>query len=154
MTLDIVFSPLSLEQKTFNVGDTIRVTASFMYTAGEDTSVTVQAGPYHYLLGILDRIGVSFGSTEVLLPKVLTPTEKQFTIDFKLSGIDAGTYGLIVEIAGTDWNATQDSVLVVAGGAGGFDISSIMGMMMVVMMMGMIMTMLGEGEEGEEGGLF
>jgi hypothetical protein len=152
MTLNIAFRPLALEPKTFSVGDTIRVTASFTYTAGEDSSVTVQAGPYHYLLGILDRIGVSFGSTEVLLPKVLTPTEKQFTIDFKLSGINAGTYGLIVEIAGTDWNATQDSVLVVTGG-GGFDISSIMGLMMVVMMMGMIMPMMG-GEEGEEGGLF
>lgn len=153
MTLDIVFRPLALEQKTFSVGDTIRVTASFTYTAGEDTSVTVQAGPYHYLVGILDRIGVSFGSSEVLLPKVLTPTEKQFTVDFKLSGINAGTYGLIVEIAGTDFNVTQDSVIVVAGGAGGFDISSIMGLMMVVMMMGMIMPMMG-GEEGEEGGLF
>jgi len=116
-SLQVAFAPLALEPKNFTVGDTIRVTASFLYTVGADTSVTVQAGPYHYIAGILDRIGSCFGKTEVSLPKALTPTEKQFTIDFTLKaqdGIAAGTYGLLVEIPGTDFNVKQDGVLVVA----------------------------------------
>ena len=147
MTLAVVFAPLALEPKTFNVGDTIRVTASFLYTVGADTSVTVQAGPYQYRLGILDRIGSCFGTTTVSLPKALTPTEKQLTIDFKLKpttedGIQAGTYGLLVEIPATDFSVKQDDVIVMAGG--GFDLMSVMGLMVVTMMMGMIMPMMEE----------
>jgi len=147
MTLDIAFSPLALEPKTFNIGDTIRVTASFLYTVGADTSVTVQAGPYQYKLGILDRIGSCFGSTEVSLPKATTPTEKQFTIDFILlpsaqGGIKDGTYGLIVEIPGTDFNAKQDGVLVVTGNPA--SIWDMIPMLVMVMMLGMIMPMMEE----------
>jgi hypothetical protein len=136
MTLDIVFRPLALEPKTFSVGDTVRVTASFQYTVGKDTSVTVQAGPYHYIAGILDRIGASFGSTEVSLPKALTPTEKQFTIDFKLSEIDAGTYGLLVEIPGTDINVKQDDVLIIAAAP------SIWGMIGPLLVLGLMVAMM------------
>jgi hypothetical protein len=143
-SLQLAFAPLALEPKTFNIGDTVRVTASFVYTVAADTSVTVQAGPYHYIAGILDRIGASFGTTTVALPMALTPTEKQFTVDFKLSGIDAGTYGLIVEIPGTEFNVKQDDVLIVAGAP---DIlSQIMPIMIMVMMMGMIMPMMEEAE--------
>jgi hypothetical protein len=140
-TLQVTFAPLALEPKTFNVGDTVRVTASFVYTVAADTSVTVQAGPYHYIVGILDRIGASFGKTTVDLPMALTPTEKQFTVDFKLSGIDAGTYGLIVEIPGTEFYAKQDDVLIVVAG---IDWTQIMGIMVVVMMMGMVVPMMEE----------
>jgi hypothetical protein len=142
MTLNIVFSPLALEPKTFNVGDTVRVTASFLYTVAADTSVTVQAGPYHYIAGILDRIGASFGITTVDLPMALIPTEKQFTVDFKLSGIDAGTYGLIVEIPGTEFNVKQDDVLIVAAAPN--ILSQILPIMIMVMMMGMITPMMEE----------
>jgi hypothetical protein len=142
MTLDVVFSPLALEPKTFDVGDTVRATASFKYTVGADTSVTVQAGPYHYIAGIPDRIGASFGKTTVDLPKALTPTEKQFTVDFKLSEIDAGTYGLLVEIPGTDFSVKQDDVLIVAGAPN--ILSQIMPIMIMVMVMGMIMPMMEE----------
>ena len=121
MTLDVVFSPLALEAKNFTVGDTVRVTASFLYVVGADTSVTVQAGPYHYVAGVLDRIGACFGATSVPLQKTTTPTEKQFTIDFELTpasiigtgGIQAGTYGLIVELPGTDFSVKQDDVLII-----------------------------------------
>lgn len=144
MTLAVVFQPLSLTQKNFNVGDKIRVSASFLYTVSKDTSVTVQAGPYHYTAGILDRIGACFGTTTVTLPVALTPTEKQFTIDFKFSGIDAGTYGLLVEIPGTDFNVKQDDVLVVAGAP---SIWSMIGpLLMLGLLMG-IMPMLTPKEE-------
>jgi len=156
LDLDIVLAPLALTPKQFTVGDTIRVTASFLYTVGADTSVTVQAGPYHYIAGILDRIGASFGKTTVDLPKATTPTDKQFTIDFKLSGIDAGTYGLLVEIPGTDFNVKQDDVLVISGAPGIMDmITTMLPLMLIFMMMGMIMPML-QGAfgqtEGKEGG--
>jgi len=145
MDLQVAFVPLALEPKTFNIGDTVRVTASFKYTVGADTSVTVQAGPYHYIAGILDRIGSCFGSITVDLPMALTLTEKQFTIDFTLKaedGIQAGTYGLIVEIPGTEFSVKQDSVLIIAGAPG---ITDILPMLMAVMMMGMIVPMMEEG---------
>lgn len=143
MTLDVVLSPLALEAKNFTVGDTVRVTASFLYTVGEDTSVTVQAGPYHYVAGVLDRIGACFGSTSVSLPKTTTPIEKQFTIDFELTpasiigtgGIQAGTYGLIVELPGTDFKVKHDSVLIVAAAPGILDAIGpllVLGIMMFV----------------------
>ncbi len=46
MALDIVLAPLALEQKTFNVGDTVRVTVSFKYTVGVNKTVKLSAGPY------------------------------------------------------------------------------------------------------------
>jgi hypothetical protein len=154
MTLDVVFSPLALEPRTFNVGDTIRVSASFKYTVGVDTTVTVQAGPYQYKLGVLDRIGSCFGSTDVSLPKAVTPTEKQFTVDFKLvpkadGGIDNGTYGLIVEIPGTDLNAKQDGVLIVTGNPASTSIWDMIPMLVMVMMLGMIMPMMSGMTGGE-----
>lgn len=145
MTLDIVFSPLALEPKTFNVGDAIRVTASFIYLVGADTSVEVQAGPYQYKLGILDRIGSCFGITTVSLPKTTTPTEKQFTIDFTLKatdGIAAGTYGLLVEIPGTDFSVKQDDVLIVGAVPNIF--SQILPIIIMVMLMGMVTSMTEE----------
>lgn len=141
MALNIMLSPLALEQKKFSVGDKIRVTASLTYTVGADTTITVQAGPYHYIAGILDRIGSSFGSTTVSLPKAVAPAEKSFTIDFTLKDISAGTYGLIVEIPGTSINAKQDDLLVITGAA---SITDMLPMMMMMMMMGMIMPMMEE----------
>jgi hypothetical protein len=138
-TLQVAFAPLALEPKTFNVGDTIRVTASFVYTVAADTLVTVQAGPYHYIVGILDRIGASFGKATVDLPMALTPTEKQFTVDFKLSGIDAGTYGLIVEIPGTDINVKQDDVLIVAAAPSVFEM---IGPLLVIGLMAAMVSMM------------
>jgi hypothetical protein len=148
MTLDIVFRPLALEPKTFSVGDTVRVTASFQYTVGKDTSVTVQAGPYHYIAGILDRIGTCFGTTTVDLPKALTPTEKQFTVDFTLKatdGIAAGTYGLLVEIPGTDINVKQDDVLIIPAAPGIFEM--IGPLLMIGLMVAMVSMMAPMMEE-------
>lgn len=147
MTLGLMFSPLVLEPKNFAVGDTIRVSASFLYTVPKDTPITVQAGPYQYKLGILDRIGVCFGSTTISLPATVTPTEKQFTIDFTLKatdGIAAGTYGLLVEIPGTDISVKQDDVLIIAGAA---NIWSMIGPLLVLGLMMGIMSMVMPKEE-------
>jgi hypothetical protein len=139
MALEIVFSPLALAPKTFYPGDTIRVTASFKYTVGADTSVTVEAGPYQYKLGILDRIGSCFGMTTVALPKAPAPVEKQFTVDFKLQDIQPGTYGLLIEIPGTEFSTRQDNVLIVGG-------APWLGLLTAAMMMGMLVPLL-EKEE-------
>ena len=50
MVLDIVLAPMALEPKTFSVGDTVRVTVSFKYTVGVNTTVKMYAGPYYLSL--------------------------------------------------------------------------------------------------------
>ena len=142
MTLQIAFAPLALEPKQFTVGDTIRVTFTFKYTVGVDTTITLQAVPYQYRLGILDRIGASAGRKELRLARA-TDEVAQESIDFTLTGISSGTYGLLVEVLGTTYGAKVDDVLVVAGAPDMF--SSMMPMLMMLMMLGMVMPMVTEG---------
>ena len=42
--LDIVLRPMALTAKEFNAGDTVRVTVSFSYTVGINTTVRLLAG--------------------------------------------------------------------------------------------------------------
>jgi len=147
-SLQVAFAPLALDPKEFAAGDKVRVTASFLYTVAADTSVTVQAGPYHYILSVLDRIGASFGSTTVSLPRALTPTEKQFTVDFTLKDIAAGTYGLLVEIPGTDLAVKQDDVLIVSAAPSMMDmIGPLLVLGLMAAMMGMMAPTMQEGIE-------
>ena len=147
MTLQIAFAPLALEPKQFAVGDTIRVTFTFKYAVGEDTTITLQAVPYRYLLGILDRIGASAGTKELRLAKASEPKDVQESIEFTLKGISSGTYGLLVEVPGTTYGAKADGVLVVAGAPDPW--TGMMGMMMMLMMLGMVVPMATEGMAGE-----
>jgi hypothetical protein len=150
MDLQIGFAPLELAPKQFDVGDTIRVTFSFKYVVAQDTTVTLRAGPYNYILGILNRANASLGSKEVILAKSAEPKEVDESIDFVLQGINAGSYGLIVEIPGTTYSTKADGVIVVAGAAGmGSIFSAIMPMLMMFMMLGMVMPMI-QGMGGEE----
>jgi hypothetical protein len=148
--LDIVFTPLALEPKTFPVGSTIRVTVSFKYTAPATITVKLKAGPYYTQLGFKRMVDSCVGSAEVsLLTAALQPVDKTATVDFPLipkaqGGIEDGTYGLRVWIEGTNAVAEQDNIITVTGNPAGFDISSILPLMMVMMMMGMIMPMMEE----------
>lgn len=146
MTLEIAFAPLALEPKEFTVGDTIRVTFTFKYTVGVDATITLRAVPYQYRLGILDRIGASAGTKELRLASASDEIAQE-SIDFALTGINSGTYGLLVEVLGTNYGAKADAVLIVAGAPDMF--SSMMPMLMMLMMMGMIMPMM-QGMGGEE----
>ncbi len=146
MTLEIAFAPLALEPKQFTVGDTVRVTFTFKYTVGVDTTLTLQAVPYQYRLGILNRIGTSAGTKEFRLASASDETAQE-SIDFTLTGISSGTYGLLVEVLGTNYGAKADGVLIVAGTPDMF--SAMMPMLMMLMMMGMIMPMM-QGMGGEE----
>ena len=47
MVLDIVLAPLALEPQTFSVGDKVRVTVSFKYVVGVNTTIKLFAGPYY-----------------------------------------------------------------------------------------------------------
>ena len=47
MVTGITLAPLALEPTTFNVGDTVRVSASFKYTVGVNKTVKLFAGPYY-----------------------------------------------------------------------------------------------------------
>jgi len=154
MVLDIVLAPMALASKTFNVGDTIRVTVSFKYAVGVNTTVRLLAGPYYTNIFGKHVVDSCVGRVDISLVAVSTPTPQTADVDFLLvpkanGGIDNGTYGLRVWIEGTNAVAEQDNVIIVSGNpTGGFDMSGILPMVMMLMMLGMVMPMvqgMGEG---------
>ncbi len=158
MALDIVFAPMALEPKTFNVGEKVRVTVSFKYVVGVNTTVKLLAGPYYTNILGKHLVSTCVGQAEIQLPASSTPADGTGTVDFiliakSLGGIDNGTYGLRVWIEDTNAVAEQDNVIIVSGNTGSGDMfSSMMPMLMMVMMIGMIMPMtqqMGEGVEEE-----
>ena len=155
--LDAVLAPMALAPKTFNVGNKVRVTVAFKYTAGVNSTVKMYAGPYYTNVLGKHMVDPCVGEADVSLIAASTPADKTATVDFILipkanGGIDNGTYGLRVWVEGTNAVAEQDNVIVVAGnpGGGGDMFSAMMPMLMMVMMLGMIMPMVTEGTAGEE----
>ncbi len=152
MVLDIVLAPLALAPETFNVGETVRVTVSFKYTVGVNTTVKMFAGPSYSNIFGKHLVDSCVGQADVSLPAATTPSPQTATVDFILvpksqGGIENGTYGLRVWVEGTSAVAEQDNVIIVAGNAAGGDIfTEVMPMLMIVMMMGMVMPMI-TGEE-------
>jgi len=158
VALDIVLAPMALEPKTFNVGEKVRVTVSFKYVVGVNTTVKLLAGPYSTNLFGKHLVSSCVGQAEIQLPASSTLADGAGTVDFiliakPLGGIDNGTYGLRVWIEDTNAVAEQDNVLIISGNTSGGDMfTSMMPMLMMVMMMGMIMPMtqqMGEGVEEE-----
>ena len=151
MVLDIVLAPMALAPKTFNVGETIRVTVSFKYAVGVNTTVRLFAGPYYTNIFGKHVVNPCVGRADISLTAVSTPTPQTADVDFLLvpkanGGIDNGTYGLRVWIEGTNAVAEQDNVIIVSGNpTGTFDMSGILPMVMMLMMLGMVMPMLTEG---------
>ncbi len=155
--LDIALAPMALTPGTFSVGDTIRVTVSFKYTVGVNTTVRLLAGPYSTNIFGKHMVDPCVGRADISLTAISTPTPQTADVDFLLipkaqGGIDNGTYGLRVWIEGTNAVAEQDNVIIVSGNqTGGFDLSGMMPMLMMVMMLGMVMPMVqGMGEGAEE----
>ncbi|MEA4879695.1 hypothetical protein [Dehalococcoides sp.] len=147
---------MALEQKTFNVGDTVRVTVSFKYTVGVNKTVRLLAGPYYTNLFGKHLVDQCIGDADVALVPASTPAAQTATVDFILipkatGGIENGTYGLRVWIEDTNALAEQDNVVIVTGNPGSSDMfSSMMPMIMMLMMMGMIMPMTQQMGEGAE----
>ncbi|MBI4186263.1 MAG: hypothetical protein HY530_02010 [Chloroflexi bacterium] len=149
---------MALTAKEFNVGDTVRVTVSFSYTVGINTSLRLLAGPYYTNIFGKHLVDSCVGRVDVSLPAASTPTSQTADIDFtlvpkSLGGIDNGTYGLRVWVEDSNALAEQDSVIIVSGNtSGGGDMfTSMMPMLMMVMMLGMIMPMTQQmGAGGEE----
>ena len=156
MTLDIALAPMALEPNTFNVGEKVRVTVSFKYVVGVNTTVKLLAGPYYTNILGKHLVSTCVGQAEIQLPASSTPADGTGTVDFiliakSLGGIDNGTYGLRVWIEDTNAVAEQDNVIIVSGNTGGGDMfTSMMPMLMMVMMMGMIMPMTQQMGEGAE----
>jgi len=158
VVLDIVLAPLALAPKTFNVGDKVRVTVSFKYTVGVNTTVKMYAGPYYTNIFGKHMVDPCVGEADVSLIAASTPADKTATVDFILipkanGGIDNGTYGLRVWIEGTKAVAEQDNIIIVSGNPGGVSdmFSAMMPMMMMFLMIGMVMPMMqGMGEGAEE----
>jgi hypothetical protein len=151
VTLDIVLSPLALEPQTFNVGDKVRVTVSYKYVAGINTTVRLFAGPYYTNIFGKHMVTSCVGEAEVSLTTASTPTQQTDSVDFILipkanGGIDNGTYGLRVWIEETNAIAEQDNVIIVSGNpSGAFDMSGMLPIVMMLMMLGMVMPMVNEG---------
>ncbi len=151
MVLDIVLAPLALEPQNFNVGDKVRVTVSFKYVVGVNTTVKLFAGPYYTNIFGKHMVSPCVGQADVSIVAASEPTPQSASVDFILipkanGGIDNGTYGLRVWIEGTNAVAEQDNVIIVSGNASGGDMfSSMMPMLMMLMMLGMVMPMVTEG---------
>jgi len=146
---------MALEPKTFNAGDKVRVTVSFKYVIGVNTTVKLFAGPYYTNLFGKHMVDPCVGQADVSLVAASTPTAGSATIDFLLipkaqGGIDNGTYGLRVWVEGTNAVAEQDNVIIVTGNTSGGDMfTAMMPMLMMLMMLGMVMPMV-QGMGGEE----
>ena len=151
MVLNIVLAPLALEPQTFNVGDKVRVTVSFKYVVGVNTTVKLFAGPYSTNIFGKHMVTSCVGQADVSLIAASEPNPQSTSVDFILipkanGGIDNGTYGLRVWIEDTNAVAEQDNVIIVSGNASGGDMfSSMMPMLMMLMMLGMVMPMVTEG---------
>jgi len=157
VVLDMILAPLALAPKTFNVGDKVRVTVAFKYTAGVNTTVKMYAGPYYTNISGKHMVDPCVGEADVSLIAASTPADKTAMVDFILipkakGGIENGTYGLRVWIEGTQAVAEQDNIIIVSGNPGGVSdmFSAMMPMLMMVMMLGMVMPMVTEGMAGEE----
>ncbi len=158
MVLDMILAPLALAPKTFNVGDKVRVTVAFKYTAGVNTTVKMYAGPYYTNISGKHMVDPCVGEADVSLIAASTPADKTAMVDFILipkakGGIENGTYGLRVWVEGTNAVAEQDNVIIIAGNpSGGVTdmFTAMMPMLMMVMMLGMVMPMVTEGTAGEE----
>ncbi len=157
--LDIALTPMALTTKEFNAGDTVRVTVSFSYTVGINTTVRLLAGPYYTNIFGKHLVDPCVGRADVSLAVASTPTPQTADVDFmlipkSLGGIENGTYGLRVWVEDTNAVAEQDSVIIVTGntGGGGDMFTSMMPMLMMVMMLGMIMPMTQQMGSGAEEG--
>jgi hypothetical protein len=168
--LELTLTTLALETTTFQAGDTVRVTVSFRYKVGVDTSLKLLAAPYYSNLFGKNLVEQCQGQADLFLEDCSIEGEKTAAVDMvlvpkSLGGIDNGTYGLVVwlrpenssagpwTLPGPIARAEQDNVLVVSGNSGGGlmdSFSSMMPMLMMVMMLGMVMPLmqgLGGGEE-------
>ncbi len=155
--LNIAFAPMALTPKTFNAGDKVRVTVSFKYVVGVNTSVKVFAGPYYTNVFGEHMVDQCVGQTDLSLMAASASTAGSATVDFvlipkSLGGIENGTYGLKVWVDKTNATAEQDSLIIVTGNAGSGDMfTSMMPMLMMVMMMGVMMPLV-KGMGGEDEG--
>ena len=167
MVLNITLAPLALETKSFNSGETVRVTVSFNYRVGVNTTLKLQASPYYTNIWGRNLVDICKGQTDILLEATSTEVIKTADVDMllvakSLGGIENGTYWLVVWLRPQDstdnpWvlpgpiaAVEQENVLIVSGNSsGGFTdiLSSMMPMLMMVMMMGMMGPMLSGGSE-------
>ena len=167
MVLDITLAPLALETKTFNAGDMVKITVSFHYKVGVNTTLKLQVSPYYTNLWGRNLVESCKGQSDILLEATSTEVIKTVDVNMllvakSLGGIENGTYGLVVWLRPQDstndpWglpgpiaSVEQENVLIVSGNSsGGFTdiLSSMMPMLMMVMMMGMMGPMLSGGSE-------
>jgi hypothetical protein len=126
-----------------SVGETIKVSYAFKYMMPEQSSVRVWASLYRYTAGILDRSGNAQTKSTITLAKSIEWTLYEGQIDITVGSINAGLWGLIVELP--DYGGMEakiDDCIEVAAAPN--IIEQILPILVMVMMMGMIMPMMEE----------
>jgi hypothetical protein len=125
-----------------SVGETIKVFYTFKYKMPEQSSVRIWASLYRYTAGILDRSGNAQTKSTITLAKSTEWTPYQGQIDITVGSINAGLWGLIVELP--DYGGMEakiDDCIEVTAAPGVMDM---LPALIMIMMMGMVMPMMEE----------
>lgn len=138
---DMLYPLVAGQPLKIQVGQTVRVLYSFSYKVVEATSVPVWASLYTYTAGILNRLGQAQTKSTITLDKSLTWQTYQGQIDIAVGKMNAGVYGLIVELPGfTGAEAKADNAIDVAAAAG---LTDIIAPVLVIAVMGMLASSFG-----------
>jgi len=146
-----------------STGDTLKVFFSFKYKMPEATDVEVRASLYRYTLGILDRASDAQAVGVMPLEKAIEWRDFTTAIDITIpqvsgtlgglitGGINAGLWGLIVELPDYGEEDHIDNCIDAIAAPGIFDIlTSIMPLIMIMMVFMMITPMITSMTQGEE----
>lgn len=127
------------------VGETIKVSHSFKYMMPETTSIKIWASLYVYnVLGQINRKGNAQTKGTIALSKALDYTLYNGEIDIIVGSLDAGKYGLLLELPDypfdADHEAHIDDCIQVSAAPNMFEmIIPIVGIMLMVGLMSAMM---------------
>jgi hypothetical protein len=130
-------------------GQTLRVFYSFNYKVAEVTTLPIWASLYQKTLGLVNRVESAQTKTSRTLDTALEWQTCDGQIDIAIgSDVQAGVYGLIVEVPGfAEAEARLDDCLEVTSAPG---MASWIGPLMMIAMMGMMVQMTSGMNEGME----
>lgn len=158
---NVLYSLQEGQAVPITTGDTLKVAFAFKYKMPEQSSVQVWASLYRYTAGILDRASDAQTKGTILLEQSLEWKDYSGEIDILIpqisgtlggiisGGINAGLWGLIVELP--DYNIEEhiDNCLEATAAAGIFDM--IGPLLMIGLMVGLMSMFGGEKEGGLSG---
>lgn len=133
--------PLKIE-----AGRKLTVLYSFSYKVADTVSVPLWASLYRYTLGNLDRSSGAQTKTSISLERSIDWSTYQGQVDITPGSIDAGLWGLIIEIPGfEDAGAKIDDCIEIAAAPG---ITGWIEPLILIAMMGMMAQMAAPVSQG------